>query len=136
MSRTERVKSTKENDGMIRNNELEIIPTPEEMISFVQLEEIAGALDLKGNVDYWKSSPYLLNLMENYDIKRRLLDRLHTVSVKKVMAKYPSAFIDKKAIEDYDYISPNNSRLKAIEESIFKDESWKLLWVPPTAPYY
>jgi hypothetical protein len=136
MSRTERVKSTKENDGMIRNNELEIIPTPEEMISFVQLEEIAGALDLKGNVDYWKSSPYLLNLMENYDIKRRLLDRLHTVPVKKVMAKYPSAFIDKKAIEDYDYISPNNSRLKAIEESIFKDESWKLLWVPPTAPYY
>jgi len=136
MSRTERVKSTKENDGMILNKELQIIPTPEEMISFVQLEEIATALELKGNVDYWKSSPYLLNLMENYDIKRRLLDRLHTVPVKKAMAKYPSAFIDKKAIEDLNFVSPNNSRLKAIQDEIFRNESWKLLWIPPTAPYY
>lgn len=136
MSRTERVKSTKENDGMILNKELQIIPTPEEMISFVQLEEIASALDLKGNVDYWKSSPYLLNLMEDYDIKRRLLDRLHTAPVKKAMAKYPSAFIDKKAIEDFNFVSPNNSRLKAIQDEIFKNESWKLLWIPPTAPYY
>jgi hypothetical protein len=136
MSRTERVKSTKENDGMILNKELQIIPTPEEMINFVQLEEIASALDLKGNVDYWKSSPYLLNLMEDYDIKRRLLDRLHTVPVKKAMAKYPSAFIDKKAIEDFNFVSPNNSRLKAIQDEIFKNESWKLLWIPPTAPYY
>lgn len=136
MSRTERVKSTKENDGMIRNRELQIIPTPEEMISFVHLEEIAIALELKGNVDYWKSSPYLLNLMENYDIKRRLIARLHTVPVKKVMARYPSAFIDKNAIEDLSYIAPNNSRLKAIENDIFKNDSWKLLWIPPTAPYY
>lgn len=136
MSRTERVKSTKENDGMIRNNELQIIPTPEEMTSFVQLEEIASVLGLKGNVDYWKSSPYLLNLMENYDIKRRLLDRLHTSPVQKIMAKYPSAFIDKKALEDFNYISPNNSRLKAIKKSIFENDSWKLLWIPPTAPYY
>jgi hypothetical protein len=52
------------------------------------------------------------------------------------MAKYPSAFIDKKAIEDLNYISPNNSRLKTIEKTIFKNDSWKLLWVPPTAPYY
>lgn len=136
MSRTERVKSTKENDGMILNKELQIIPSPEEMTSFVHLEEVAAALELKGSVDYWKSSPYLLNLMENYDIKRRLLDRLHTVPVKKAMAKYPSAFIDKKAIENLSYISPNNSRLKAIEDEIFNNESWKLLWVPPTAPYY
>jgi len=136
MSRTERVKSSKENDGMIFNNQLSIIPTPDEMISFVQLEEIAKALDLKGNVDYWKSSPYLLNLMEEYDIKRKFLQKLNTTAVKKSIEKYPDSFINKRALENYEYISPKNSRLNAIQEEIFKNESWKLLWVPPTAPYY
>lgn len=136
MSRTERVKSTKDSDGMIENKPFSVIPTPQEMVSFVQLEEIAEALELKGNVDYWKSSPYLLNLMEDYDIKRRLLDRLDRAPVKKVMAKYPTAFIDRNALEQFNPVSPNNSRLHSIQSEIFKNESWKLLWIPPSAPYY
>ena len=45
-------------------------------------------------------------------------------------------WLNENDIDNYKQISYNNARLNNLMEHIFKDNSEKLLWIPPSMPYY
>ena len=105
--------------------------------SYIQMQTIARECASKNNVptDYIKSCPYLMSFMDKYKLKdsirQKCIDGADTSVLKQSMV-----WLDKKAIDSYEKIPANNARLELLMQESFKDNAEKLLWVPPTRPYY
>lgn len=131
MCRTER----KIDKNIIKTyNKIELLP--EDIKSYMAISEFVYNTIEKGvSVDYAKSCPYLLSFMNKYKLKSELEEKK---KIKNELLDNKYLFIDEQRIDGYREIKPNNSRLKYIKDIIFdrKDELEKLLWIPPTLPYY
>lgn len=105
-----------------------------DIISFIEAERVAQSVSatLHIPVEYVKSCPYLLSFMEKYQYKKTL-ERLKpgfNLSSRKVL------FIDGNKMKRYEQLPANNARLESLIEIAFKNNAEKLLWVPPSLPYY
>ena len=74
MVRTERLAVTASRDGMLK----EIICPGVRVIerdvkSFLALQALGRSLEVPDVIEYWKSAPYLLNFMDDYDLKRKFV---------------------------------------------------------------
>ena len=92
-------------------------------------------------VEYWKSAPYVLNFMERdgYVFKRDLVERIESgaagVSEDRV-AGLRGAMLKSSALAKFDPCDLQNSRLRALVSAVLDRDAWKLLWIPPSLPYY
>ena len=77
MSRTERLGSSGEADGMLREVPATgIALTAEDVGDFLALEKIGREVEQPQVLDYWKSAPYVLSFMDDYRLKTDVADRL------------------------------------------------------------
>lgn len=141
MVRTERLAVSDDRNGMLvhRPSEgLKISTTDVEQ--YLTLQNIARALQHHDVVEYWKSAPYLLNFMENYQLKRKLNDALEATKpdpeLQAALRRGKSAFLDVGEIQRYDRIDPGNARLAGLLRDTVDRGAWRMLWIPPTWPYY
>jgi hypothetical protein len=141
MVRTERLAATGDRSGMLAEvpdrSELE----KEDVLSFLALEAIARGLGKENSLEYWKSASYLLNFMEDYDLKRAFREAVRdadgAAQVGETLASHPSLLLPwRRAIEKYRPIDPRNPRLRALQAETLDRDAWKLLWIPPSLPYY
>ena len=73
MVRTERLASTPDRDGMVTECVLPGLElAPEDIADFAFLDRVAKALDQQDMLEYWRSSPYVLELMDGYVVKKEL----------------------------------------------------------------
>jgi hypothetical protein len=140
--RTERLGVTADRDGMI-----EEVPMPacrlkaQDLEAFKALDALALSMDQPDIVEYWKSAPYVLNFMERdgYVLKRHLVERIDNdtaaVSADRV-AGLRHATLRSSALAKFDPFDLQNSRLRALVSTILDKGAWKLLWIPPSLPYY
>lgn len=132
MCRTER---KKDNDliKVYTDKKLEVLPN--DIKSYLSLRNFIDSNKENINIpiDYVKSCPYLLSFMKDYKIKE-YIEKNYKGKLNEQLKKY--LWIDRNDIEDYKIIKPNNSRLNYIESIIFNERIDKLLWIPPTIPYY
>ena len=71
MVRTERLAVSSDRNGMLREMaNPDLLLEAADLRSYVAMEQIAGILGSDGVIEYWKSAPYLLNFMEDYQLKR------------------------------------------------------------------
>lgn len=99
---------------------------------------VARTLDAPEIIEYWKSSPYLLNFMRHYSLKRLLEDQLEAPSAAlraAIQAARP-AMLDYDAIDAYAPLDPANGRMHAIMDDIFSQRLEQNLWIPAAMPYY
>jgi hypothetical protein len=89
--------------------------------------------------EYWKSAPWLAQFMDRYEFKRaidqarsedlgrdpELTDALHAVREQ----------MDWAAFERYGDLAPANARMRSLVADTV-DQTWDLLWMPPSMPYY
>jgi hypothetical protein len=72
MARTERGRSSADRDGMLvlkRSTGAKI--TPSDLLAYTSAAKITSCLPQTQDVfEYWRSSPYVLNIMEQYQVKR------------------------------------------------------------------
>jgi hypothetical protein len=68
IARTERVSETADRDAMIREVRHELDLTAGDLIDARAIAAVAAAAGAPGTVEYWKSSPWLLNLMRGYKL--------------------------------------------------------------------
>lgn len=98
--------------------------------SFVVAENLSDTVHIP--VEYVKSCPYLLSFMEHYkyksDIKRLKPD--FSRQARKLL------FVDEKKLRGYEPLPPNNARLERLMDVALSNGAEKLLWVPPSIPYY
>jgi Helicase conserved C-terminal domain len=143
MVRTERLGVKADRSGMLdphprRAATLE----PEDVQAYLELD---GALRDAGErpgavgVEYWKSAPYLPNLMDKYQLKKRLHAAAKTRPTARALARRwrsGAGLLPFDAIRDYQAVPATNPRLRTLEHELLDGGLWRTLWIPPALPYY
>ena len=157
MVRTERVPFTSRGDAMVEEvTDLEG-PAAEDLTSFVLVDRVARELGVPDTVEYWKSAPYLLNMMDSsaYKIKRDLVDllrrtrgagsrsKLHFAHAQHVCEVLHDGLVSNGCgllpydlISEYRPVEPANAKIRTLMSSVIDSGGWHLLWVPASMPYY
>ena len=140
MSRTERLRVSTESDGMLREVPcagLEL--TTEDVQDFLALEKIGREVGQPRVLDYWKSAPYLLSFMDDYQLKKKVMARLDMSSddgLEKLLTDGGRVSLSWEEVEAYAQLDPANARLRSLLDWLERGEAWRLLWLPPALPYY
>ena len=140
MSRTERMQASSDAQAMLRevpSAGLEL--TAGDVGDFLALEKIGREVRQPQVLEYWKSAPYLLSFMDDYKLKAEVVARLDRSSgncLPKLLTDDGRVSISWEVVEAYAQLDPANARLRCLLEWMERSEAWKLLWLPPSLPYY
>jgi hypothetical protein len=141
MCRTERLAVTPDRSGMLvqrAGSPVEV--TQADARTFVALDAVSRRLGASDPIDYWKSAPYPLSFMEGYDVKRRLRDALFADPAAAADVAHAlsggDGLIDPVMLTRYEEVDSGNGRLRALASDMLDSGAWRLLWVPPSLPYY
>jgi hypothetical protein len=142
MVRTERLSVFPEQRRIMSDIEIEsgLLET-NDLKSFSMLDQVAHRLNTGDTIEYWKSAPYLLNIMERdgYRIKKELVDHFETSSDETLKEKFlghDQYMLTWDQIRLYQQVEPANARLRKLFSNTVDRNVWKLLWIAPSLPYY
>ncbi|GAA4479459.1 helicase [Rhodococcus olei] len=145
MSRVERLASTPDRDGMLTEKPLPVPVTAADLQAYAGGQRIADALgrDRRGRdiFELWRSSPYLFNIMETYQVKlalRKAIDSPDPAVRKPVHDAIRTAdgLLDWSTIEHFHPLDAGNAKMRALVADTVDRGAWKLAWLPPSLPYY
>ena len=141
MIRTERLAMTVDRNGMVVEPKGDHCTLqPQDLAAFRTVDSMAQALEAGDHVEYWKSSPYLLNLMDDYVLKRELRSAIRRGTaydlVGKLIQEGRNTLLNAHVVASYQRIDPANAKLRTLMEHSLEPGGWKLLWLPPSLPYY
>ncbi|MGM9924830.1 MAG: helicase-related protein [Bacillus sp. (in: firmicutes)] len=119
-----------------RNGRLSI--AEEDILSYVQMDYLLKDIGLHENVpvEYIKSAPYILSFMDHYKLKEKISDYFKENRNEINKAKYPKLWVNRAVINKYGDLPITNARLKNLQENALPNGAEKLMWVPPSLPYY
>ncbi len=140
MSRTERLSSTPNRDGMLGERHLDGVElTPNDLRAWCTFSDVARQIDRHDVFEYWRSSPYPLNLMEqhNYQIRAKFQNAAERKDPA-VTAVLESAqgLLDWDDIQAYRHVDPGNAKMRGLSRDVLGRGTWRLAWLPPSLPYY
>lgn len=140
MSRTERLAVTADRNGMLVERRAEGVKLEAaDLRSFLSADLVSRRLGTGDALEYWKSAPYLLNFMESYKLKKSFREALANTELAAELAHMLRAgegLLSMDQIEAYQRIDPGNARLRGLMHDTVDSEAWRLLWMPPSLPYY
>lgn len=135
MVRTERLAETPDRQGMLTERSCRAVRLePEDVERYVGFARIAKAVGAGDPLEYWKSAPFLLNFMDDYELRRKLDAAIEARS-------FDATLVDNVAMLPWDRVikylklEPANARLRWMIDDIIDRGAWKLLWMPPALPY-
>ncbi|MDM4766655.1 helicase-related protein [Pelomonas sp. SE-A7] len=136
MCRTERVASTTLLDAMTREPS---VSAPIEVDDLAQAVLIDGAslkADARDSIEYWKSTPYALNFMKGYELRRNVDGLTHTRRAELVafLQRNRRALLTKTRFKKFAAVAPANARLRALMRDTTGRGLWRVLWLPPSLP--
>lgn len=144
--RTERI-SEKHNSDIIDSSGADIhMPIKvikEDIESYLQAQKLIEEIgcSYRVPVDYVKSSPYLLSFMRDYKLKRDIEKYFKDHKDELNKLNKSSLWLDPNRLEKFEEIPHNNARLDHVMDIVMKcgsnrNGAEKLLWIPPSRPYY
>jgi len=142
MSRTERLPATTDRSGMIaeaRHGRATL--QPDDLDAFAAIDNVAGCLGVGDMVEYWKSAPYLLNVMDRdgYKVKKTLVSHTEepgNPELAQALHAAKKSLLSWQTVRSYRPMEPGNAKLRSLLEHKVDPGAWRLLWVPPSLPYY
>ena len=110
----------------------------EDFNGFVALRNVADAVNAPLTVEYWKSSPYFLNFPRGYRVGENLRDHMKDADRRTELTPLfrGAQRIDKSGVENFQPIEWGNARMRALGAETLDQGWWRLLWMPPSLPYY
>jgi len=139
MARTERLGVTEDRNGMVQDNLVNCIIKSKDLLAYKNFDAVCQLLEVGDHIEFWKSSPFLLNLMDSYAVKKKLKKQLddseHYSKLTEAITGSSEGFLRWSSIANYRRIDPENPRLREIINNNV-DKGWQLLWIPPALPYY
>ncbi|WP_372024395.1 helicase-related protein [Rhodococcus sp. NyZ502] len=104
---------------------------PRELLGYAALRRLARELDAQFSVDYWKSVPYFVNFMSNYQFGRKYAATVGSSESRLL----DISRVDAAAVRQFAEIEAGNARTRNFRDDTV-DTGWeKLLWIPPSLPY-
>ena len=141
MVRTERLAVRADRNGMLVEVPQNRVTVAEsDLESYLAAARIARTVEHHDVVEYWKSSPYLMNFMDEYQLKEAFKEALSNKTARSeltaIFNSHPMSLIDWNAVERFSEVDPQNPRMRALIAELIDGGLWKLLWLPPAMPYY
>lgn len=141
MVRTERLASTPDRNGMLVEHARNVQLKANDAQSYVALQKASRLLNQPDCLEFWKSAPYVLNFMdEAYKLKRSfdgaLEDPAKKLALARALAAASDTVLDWSKVESYDHVEFGNARLRELLADTVGKGAHRLLWVPPSLPYY
>ncbi len=142
MVRTERLASTPDRSGMLR--EVTAAPlalTAQDVLDYLAVQSVARTVEQPDAIEYWKSSPYVLSFLdEGYKLKTELRaavdDGAKRAKVAKALSVSPGATLPWDKVHDYEEVDGGNPRMRVLLRELGGGGAYRLLWIPPSMPYY
>lgn len=139
--RTERLAVTQNRDGMLKEMpRAGLTLTAQDVAAYPKLRRVAETLEAGDVLEFWKSAPFLLNFMENYEIKQAFRDAIGVATIEEqlagILSDTPELLLPWKHIAAYQAVEPGHAGLRKLAADTVGSGAWKLLWVPPSLPYY
>lgn len=103
------------------------------------LQKISRALGQGDVLEYWKSAPYLLNFMDGYRLKKafqKTVSAAEDGELATLLAREGSLLLPWEDVSGYSKVDPGNARLRDLLADTIGVGAWRLLWMPPSMPYY
>jgi len=137
MCRTERVGMTRFQDAMLSENREKPALQPCDLHDAVLADSIATSVGARDIIEYWKSSPYLINFLRRYEFRKKLEEQCENAPDELITAlsKNESRLLHKADIQAYREILPANPRMRDLFSITIDRGLWKILWLPPSMPY-
>lgn len=141
MSRTERLSAGEAANGMLRSVIGSDLPVEaKDLKSYVAIRRLADELEVGDVIEYWKSSPYPMNFMEGYQLKRVLDERLKDdldPALTRLISDCRGVGLPTEQISRYaDLGTPPNAKLRELTKRLVAEGAFDVLWLPPSLPYY
>lgn len=138
VARTERVDSTADRNSLVKELKPQLTVETDDLREAKALARVAELVGAPGIVEYWKSSPYLLNFMRGYKLRERL-QAVKSRPAKELRSAIRDAapyLIDKAQVETFAEIPLRNGRMRALAETVFQHGLDRALWMPPSRPSF
>ena len=138
MARTERVGASEDRDAMVNEHRSEARPTAFDVTQYFAADALFRAVGAHDPMPFWKAAPYLPNFMHGYRFNDRLKEALDTSpgKVSAVLRHHGSAFLTGERLKTWRKLDPGNAKLRDLVGELLDGELWRLLWLPPTVPYW
>lgn len=141
MVRTERLAVTADRSGMLKDVTCSDVRVMErDLESFLALQKLARSLEVSDVTEYWKSAPYLVNFMDEYDLKRNLVEMVVRLGISagtvEALSGDTGTLLSREDVSAYRALDPANARLRNLVHDMLDSETWRLLWIPPSWRYY
>src|SRR5690606_22894814 len=98
---------------------------------------VADAVGAGDQTEYWKSAPYVLNFMKDYELRRRLDDAMEAPSSDFIdaAAAATDVLLRRRRVRAYEQIDATNGRMRALVQDTLDRGMDSMLWLPPSLPY-
>ena len=137
MTRTERLGITPDRSGMLEEHVHHLPVNVEDLKSYARIGDISSVLMQGEPIDYWKSSPYLFNFMDDYKLKTAFKEALVQRTLPPLEDLTPGpGLLDWSTIANYRPVDAQNARLRWLIEDLHSHKAFDLLWIPPSLRYY
>ncbi len=147
--RTERQLAASQNRSLVVPSTSPILVEAEDIGDFVALDRITQHLNKQHQagliipLEYVKSSPYALSFLDTYAHKKRLHEAAsHDYQLLQLLKKSKHAWVNIEDINSYKKLVPPggksipNAKFRLLLDETVSNGFWKLLWIPPSIPYY
>jgi hypothetical protein len=134
MCRTERPAATR----MLVEHAHTVTPSSGDLLGYHGLRGLAAEMRGHAQVEYWKSAPYFVNFMEDYQLGISLRGKLADAAERQRLAPLVERTqrIDPAEVRAFEPVDLGNARLRELAEQTVRRGWARLLWVPPSLPYH
>jgi len=137
MARTERLAATPDRDGMLHEPGAHVEVKPQDLRAYLRFGDLAETVGHHEPGEYWKSAPYLVNFMEEYKLKRAVMEAASAGRPLDGAGLDPGpGLLDWDDVEAYGHVDPQNGRLRWLLDDLGRHRAFELLWIPPSFRYY
>ena len=137
MARSERVAASEDNDAMVAEVPSNATVTSTDVRQYLAADALFRAVGDRDPMPFWKSAPYLAHFMRGYRFNELLDEAINTPGkIVEVLQQHKSAFLTPATIRRWESIDPGSAKLRELVGELIDKGIWRLLWMPPTLPYW
>ena len=109
-----------------------------DLAGYVALHRLAEALEAPLTVEYWKAAPYFANFLDGYKVGARLKEAIKDPAQRADLRPLLLATqrLRSAEIQRFRQLDWGDARLRRLARETVDRGWWRLLWVPPSLPYY
>jgi len=109
-----------------------------DLAGYVALRRVAEAVRAPMTVEYWKSAPYFANFLDGYKVGEKVKEALKEESTRDELLPLlrSTQRLRGSEVKRFAKLDWGNARLRQLASETVDKGWWKLLWVPPSLPYY